>query len=168
MQLFIGGFIMANAKRLELTAEDKKHLELITRSRTTQAQIVQRAKILLLNASGLSIDEIAEKLDINRNSVMLCHNKYKECGIENALTDAHGRGCKPEITDEEKALIISIAFQTPYHLGYAAETWTQAKLTKHINDHAESAGYIRLSSISQSSIQRALERPDIKPHKILL
>ena len=42
---------------------------------------------------------------------MLCHNKYKECGRENALTDAPGRSCKPEITDEEKAWIISIACQ---------------------------------------------------------
>jgi len=157
---------MAKSKRLELTAEDRTYLDSIIRSRTTQAQIVQRAKILVLKAEGLSIDEIAEKIDINRKSVMLCLKKYKDGGRENALTDAPGRGCNPEITDEERAWIINIACQLPYNLGYAAETWTQAKLTKHINDNAESAGYIRLSTISQSSVQRALEQADIKPHKI--
>ena len=93
-------------------------------------------------------------------------NKYKAGGAENALTDAPGRGCNPEITDEEKAWVISEACQLPYTLGYSAETWTQSSLTRHINKHTEAAGYTRLSTLSQSSIQKILERAAIKPHKI--
>ena len=157
---------MAKAVKLELSEEDRQYFESLLRTRTTQAQIAQRARILLLKADSLSIDEIADKVGINRKSVMLCLEKYKKGGAENALTDAPGRGCNPEITDEEKTWIISVGCQLPYTLGYSAETWTQSSLTKHINKHAEACGYTRLSTISQSSIQKILEGAAIKPHKI--
>ena len=157
---------MAKAVKLELPEEDRLYFESILRTRTTQAQIAQRARILLLKADGLSIDDIADKVGLNRKSVMLCLDKYKNGGADNALTDAPGRGCNPEITDDEKAWIISVACQLPYTLGYSAETWTYSSLTKHINKNAEDAGYIRLSTVSQSSIQQILEKAAIKPHKI--
>jgi transposase len=157
---------MAKAIKLELPEEDRLYFESILRIRTTQAQVAQRARILLLKAESLSIDEIADKVGINRKSVMLCLKKYKKGGADNALSDAPGRGCNPEITDEEKAWIVSVACQLPYTLGYSAETWTQSSLTKHINKNAETAGYTRLSTISQSSVQKILERASIKPHKI--
>jgi transposase len=53
---------------------------------------VQRARIILLRADGISIDIIADKVGINRKSVMLCINKYKENGTDNALYDAPERG----------------------------------------------------------------------------
>ena len=154
------------ATKLNLSATDREYLELQTRARTIQAQTVTRAKIILLKADGLSIDDIANKLDLNRKSVMLCLNKYKEGGVENALFDAPGRGRNAEITDEEKTWIINIACQKPSDFGYAAETWTYAKLTSHINKTAEAAGYTRLSTIHKSTVNTILDEADIKPHKI--
>ena len=151
---------------IELTSADRKYLELQTRARTIQAQTVNRARILLLKADGHSIDDIADKVGMNRKSVMLCLSKFKEGGIENALFDAPGRGRNPEITDEEKAWIINIACQRPADFGYAAETWTYAKLTSHINQTAEAAGYVRLSTIHKSTVHTILSEADIKPHKI--
>ena len=149
-----------------ITEEERSYLETQMRSRTIQAQTVQRARILLLRADGISIDSIADKVGINRCSVMLCLKKYKEGGIENALFDAPGRGRNAEITDDEKAWIINIACQKPVDLGYSAETWTRALLTKHINKYAEEAGHVRLSTISQSKVRTILEEADIKPNKI--
>lgn len=157
---------MAKAKPLTLSAEERSQLETITRTRTLQAQVVSRARILLLKADGDSVDSIAEKVDLNRNSVLLCLKKFKAGGIENAIFDAPGRGRNPEITDEEKSWIINIACQKPVDLGYAAETWTYSKLTKHINDTAESAGYIRLSTITKTSIKNILDAAEIKPFRI--
>ena len=157
---------MAKAKPLTLSAEERSQLETITRTRTLQAQVVSRARILLLKADGNSVDSIAEKVDLNRNSVLLCLKKFKAGGIENAIFDAPGRGRNPEITDEEKSWIINIACQKPVDLGYAAETWTYSKLTKHINDTAESAGYIRLSTITKTSIKNILDAAEIKPFRI--
>lgn len=151
---------------ITLTESDKKYLETLLRSRTEQAQIVQRARVLLLRAEGLAQSDIADKVGININSVKLCLNKYKDGGIENALMDAPGRGRNPEITDEEKAWMLSIACQRPYDIGIPAELWTQARLTNYINETAEERGYIRLSTISKSSVQKILEEAEIKPHKI--
>ena len=154
------------ASSIELSNEEREYLKLQTRARTIQAQTVTRARILLLRADSVSIDAIADKVGLNRCSVMLCLKKFKEGGIENALFDAPGRGRNAEITDEEKSWIINIACQKPIDFGYAAETWTYAKLTSHINKTAEAAGYTRLSTIHKSTVNTILDEADIKPHKI--
>lgn len=151
---------------ITLSFEDRAYLETQTKARTIQAQTVARARILLLKADGYSIEAIADKVDMNRKSVMLCINKFNEGGIENALFDAPGRGRNAEITDDEKAWIISIACQKPVDLGYSAEVWTRALITKHINKFAEEAGHTRLSTISQSKVRTILKEADIKPNKI--
>lgn len=154
------------ATTITLNPDDRLFLEEQTRARTIQAQTVARARILLLKADGISIDNIADKVGMNRKSVMLCLKKYLNGGIDNALYDAPGRGRNAEITDDEKAWIISVACQKPVDLGYSAEVWTRALLTKHINKYAEETGHIRLSTISQSKVRTILEEADIKPNKI--
>lgn len=163
-----GGVVLMGRKSsiINLTAEDREYLEMQTRARTIQAQTVSRARILLLKADGCSIDDIADKVGINRKSVMLCLNKYAEGGVENALFDAPCRGRNAEITDDEKAWIINIACQKPIDFGYAAETWTYAKLTSHINKNAEAAGYTRLSTIHKSTVHSILDEAEIKPFRI--
>ena len=154
------------SKVINLTAEERDYLEAQTRARTIQAQTVSRARILLLKADGCPIDDIADKVGINRKSVMLCLKKYAEGGVENALFDAPGRGRNAEITDDEKAWIINIACQKPKDFGYSAETWTYAKLTFHINKNAEAAGYTRLSTIHKSTVHTILDEAEIKPFRI--
>lgn len=149
-----------------LTQEEREYLKTQTRARTIQAQTVNRARILLLKADGCSINDIAEKVGLNRKSVMLCISKYVDGGVENALFDAPGRGRNAEITDDEKAWIINIACQKPVDFGYAAETWTYAKLTSHINKNAEAAGYTRLSTIHKSTVHAILDAAEIKPFRI--
>lgn len=151
---------------INLTAEEREYLETQTRARTIQAQTVSRARILLLKADGHSVNDIANKVGVNRKSVMLCLNKYLKGGIENALFDAPGRGHNAEITDDEKSWIINIACQKPIDFGYAAETWTYARLTSHINKNAEAAGYTRLSTIHKSTVHSILDEAEIKPFRI--
>lgn len=152
--------------KITLSSKEIEYLETQTRARTIQAQTVTRAKVLLLRSEGNTIEYISDKLDINRNSVILCLKKYLEGGVKNALFDAPGRGRNPEITDDEKSWIISVACQKPADLGYSAETWTYVRLTKHINENAESAGFPRLSTIAKATVNRVLKSADIKPYKI--
>ena len=149
-----------------LSDEERKRLITLAHTRTAQAQLVNRARILLMKQEGKSVDEIADKMDINRKSVMLCINKFNKGGIDNALYDAPGRGRNAEISDDEKAFIINIACQKPVDLGYSAETWTYASLTKHIHETAEESGYTRLSTIHKSTLHAILDEADIKPFRI--
>ena len=77
---------MAHAKILALTDSEIVELETIIRQRTNQAQVVDRSKMLLYKSQGMTNGEIAERLDVNINTVKLCLNKYKAGGIQRALS----------------------------------------------------------------------------------
>lgn len=157
---------MAVTKIISLSDSDQEYLQSLVRQRTLQAQIVDRAKILLYKEQGDSYETIANRLDINLKSVKLCIDKYLESGVERALSDDRRTGRPPEITDDAKAWIISIACQKPCDLGYAAELWTLPKLHGHIQKHAEEAGYPRLKTVTKSWLQKYLKSMDVKPFKI--
>lgn len=157
---------MAHAKKLALTESEIIELEAIIRQRTKQAQIVDRSKMLLYKSQGMTNGEIAERLDVNINTVKLCLNKYKAGGIQRALYDNQRTGRPVEITDDAVAWIIDIACQRPADLGYSQELWTLKNLHQHIQKNAEAAGYPRLMTITRSMVQIILQRSDIKPFKI--
>jgi len=157
---------MARAKMLALTDREIADLETIIRQRTNQAQIVDRSKMLLYKSRGMTNGEIAERLDVNINTVKLCLNKYKAGGIQRALYDDQRAGRPVEITDDAVAWIIDLACQRPADLGYSQELWTLQKLHQHIQKNAEAAGYPRLKTITKPMVQKILQRSDIKPFKI--
>jgi len=149
-----------------LTESEIDKLQKIVRTQTAEARTVQRAKILLYSNEKMTDTAIAEKLDINRRSVINCKSKYFAAGLEAALVDMAGRGRPATITDDEKAWIISIACQKPISFGYAQELWTMTKLQYQIQTRCETAGYPALQEIAISTIWNILNDSDIKPHKI--
>ncbi len=157
---------MAHAKSITLSDEDIKYLQSLTRQRTIQAQIVDRAKILLYKEQGESNNDIAIRLDVNINTVKLCLSKFREGGVQCALFDAQRKGRPVEITDDAVAWITNLACQRPVDLGYSQELWTLKNLHQHIQANAEKAGYPRLSTITKPMVQKILKRSDIKPFKI--
>lgn len=152
--------------QLPLTEDEKLYLKSLSKTRTIQAQVVDRAKILLYKAEGLTYKSISEKLDISPTTVQLCINKYNEGGIENALFDTQRSGRPPEISDDAKAWIINVACQRPAELGYAQELWTLQKLHMHIQKNAVESGYPRLETVTKAYIQKLLKESKIKPFKI--
>ena len=114
----------------------------------------------------MTFNDIAEKIAVSSATVRLCVSKYYEGGIEKALFDTQRPGRPSEITDDAKAWIINLACQRPVELGYAQELWTLNALHKHIQKHAEEAGYPRLTTITKPYIQKFLKEQDIKPFKI--
>lgn len=157
---------MAHAQSITLTNEEVLYLQSLTRQRTIQAQVVDRAKMLLYKAQGASNSDIAERLDVNINTVKLCLSKFREGGVQRALFDDKRKGRPVEITDDAIAWIISIACQRPADLGYAQELWTLKNLHQYIQNHAEEAGYSRLTTITKPMVQKILNQSEIKPFKI--
>lgn len=151
---------------LALSGEDKDYLKSLSKKRTIQAQVVDRARILLYKADGMTFQEIAEKLGISTSTVRLCISKFNKGGIDDAIFDIQRSGRPSEITDDAKAWIVSVACQRPTELGYAQELWTLASLHKHIQKYAEKAGYPRLTTVTKPYIQKFLKEQNIKPFKI--
>ncbi len=156
--------------RFTLRPDDKTELEKLVKSGMTPVIISQRARILLSKAENKSCSEIAAELGVNRHTVELWCQKYRNRTDEQSLMDilsvSEGRGRKEEITGEAKTWLISIACMKPKDLGYAAETWTTSTLTKHINLVAKEAGYERLSTITESGVYKILDKANIKPFRI--
>lgn len=151
---------------LPLSDEDKKYLKSLSKTRTIQAQVVDRARILLYKAAGVSFDDIAARLNISKRTVRLCISKFNNGGIDAALFDAKRSGRPAEVSDDAKAWIINLACQRPADLGYSQELWTLAKLHKHIQQNAQQAGFPRLTTITKAYVQKLLQDNQIKPFKI--
>ena len=151
---------------LPLSDEDKKYLKSLSKTRTIQAQVVDRARILLYKADGVSFDDIAARLNISKRTVRLCISKFNAGGLDAALFDAKRSGRPAEVSDDAKAWIINLACQRPADLGYSQELWTLAKLHKHIQQHAQQAGFPRLTTITKAYVQKLLQDNQIKPFKI--
>lgn len=151
---------------LVLSDEDKDYLKSLSKKRTIQAQVVDRARILLYKAAGMTFQEIAEKLAISTATVRLCITKFNKGGVDAAIFDIQSSGRPSEITDDAKAWIISVACQRPTELGYPQELWTLTALHRHIQKYAEDAGYPRLSTVTKPYIQKFLKEQNIKPFKI--
>lgn len=151
---------------IELMEGDHDYLLSLSKNRTIQAQIVERAKILLQKEAGKTDKSVAGSLCIDVNTVHLCVQKYLEGGTELALYDRQRKGRPPEISADAVAWIINTACQRPADLGYPQELWTIAGLHKHIQGHAAEAGFPCLASVSKARIQQILKGQEIKPFKI--
>ena len=157
---------MAHASILDIEQKDYEYLQSLCRCRTIQAQIVDRAKILIYKAQGESNVAIAERIDVNVNTVKLCLKKFKEGGVDLALYDKPRPGHPVEITDDAVAWIVDLACQRPADLGYSQELWTLKNLHQHIQKNAQEAGFPRLATITKPMVQKILRRSEIKPFKI--
>jgi len=151
---------------LALRENDREALKKIANSQTAEYRKVQRAKIILYSADGMSNAEIAAEIGVHRNTVATFINKYIAAGFDHAMNDSPRSGKPNVITDEEKAWITSIACTKPSELGMAQELWTYRTLQRYIQANCEVAGYPNLAGISHASIRSILEGSEIRPHRI--
>ena len=79
---------------LPLSDEDRNYLKSLSKKRTIQAQVVDRARILLYKADGMTFQEIADKLAISTATVRLCVSKFHKGGLDAALFDVQRSGVK--------------------------------------------------------------------------
>lgn len=156
----------SNRAALVLTPEQRAPLKELAGSRTAPAREVDRAKILLDYADGVSITELQRRLGFSRPMIYRCVDKALAAGVQTGLKDKYHRPHEPEITDAAKAWVVSLACTKPKDHGLAAELWSIAALAGYVRDHATAAGFPRLTKAGKSTIWRILDDHDIKPHKI--
>jgi transposase len=149
-----------------LSEAERQQLEVIRRSRTEEKRRSVRAAILLDTAAGKSGEAIARAQGVNRNTVLLCVQKYLGLGLEAALGELPRSGRPRKISDPAIAWILQLACQKPKDLGYAPELWTYSLLQAHVRRHGPAAGYKELETVSQSRLHNLLQKAELRPHKV--
>jgi transposase len=161
--------IMAGKTRraaLVLTEEQETMLGGLAGSRTAPVREVQRARVMLGYAEGASITELQRRIGLSRPAIYKCIDKALAVGVQAGLKDTYHRPHEPEISDEAKAWVVSVACTKPKDHDLAAEPWTISALARFVSEHAEAAGFPRLARAGKSTVWRILNENDIKPHKI--
>lgn len=168
LQLLKAVIMARKSKRaaLVLTPEQRAMLKELAASRSAPAREVERAKVMLGYADGISITELQRQLGFSRPMIYRCVDKALAAGVQMGLKDKYHRPHEPEISDEAKAWVVSIACTKPKDQGLAAELWSISALARFVSERAEVAGFARLANAGKSTVWRILDDNDIKPHKI--
>jgi len=111
---------------------DLARLETIARSRTEPAGRVERARILLAYRADPSTYAVGEAIGVTHHTVLRCLDRAVRLGVMAALEDSPRPGKPPEITDDARAWLISLACQKAKDLGYPHELWTTRLLARHV------------------------------------
>jgi transposase len=102
------------AVRVVLRDGDHDRLLALTRASRAPAGLVQRARIVLMAAEGAGNTEIAERLQIARQTVVTWRKRYVAGGMK-ALEDADRPG-RPVIHDDVQVVVATLEAPPP-HLG---------------------------------------------------
>src|SRR5450432_2894168 len=153
-------------QRVILTADEKRRLESLRRSRSGEKRETLHAGILLDLASSKSDGAVARINRVNRHTVALCARKFLQFGLEAALGELPRPGKSRRIPDDAIAWVLSCACEKPKELGYAYELWTYSLLQEHVRRHCLEAGHPSLTELSRSRLHRILTQGEIRPHKI--
>jgi len=67
---------------VELTQEGRAELVRLTRSPSVPAGLAQRARIVLLAADGVPLEQIARRVAVDRNVVRHWADRYRAAGLD--------------------------------------------------------------------------------------
>jgi len=118
------------AAQINLTIEDQKELELLSRKGTSEQRMVQRARMILDCATGKTTREVATTLSLRTATVSKWRNRFARSGMA-GLMDAPRPG-KAAIYDDATEKRMLAHLDSPPPAGYA--TWTGRLLAKALGD----------------------------------
>ncbi|MBL3591379.1 MAG: IS630 family transposase [gamma proteobacterium endosymbiont of Lamellibrachia anaximandri] len=143
---------MNSAVAIYLTPQEQTVLQKNVRSRKTSIRLIERSKIILLAADGLSNIEIAEQLDISAHKAGRWRNRYAEfgfSGIEKELPRGGNQGGKK--TADQTRLRSKIIQATTQTKPQGATHWSTRTLAKALGT-------------THSFVNRVWQESGLKPH----
>ena len=135
--------------RIKLRDGDREQLEAWVRSSTARKSLVERARIILLSAEGLSAEMIGSKLDVTDPTVYKWRRRYREDGMP-GLSD-HPRSGQPRKLDASKTR--EILRLTTERIPEEATHWSLRLMAKH-------------AGVTRWQVQQVWQAADLKPHRI--
>jgi transposase len=142
--------VSRSASSLRLTDGQREVLETLVRSRTSEHRLVQRARVLLLAADGVSNVEIAEASGVSRPTVLAWRAQFEGDGLTRFGQVAKGRGRKASISAEKVAEIVEL---TLHHKPDGATHWSCRSMAKR-------------TGVSSATVQRIWSARGLKPHLV--
>ncbi len=126
---------MATLTKLRpLTDDERKELERLSRSRTGEARLVVRAKIVLGLAAGERPYQVADRVGVGRAAASEWLHRFNTEGLK-GLTD-HPRPGRPHTyTPDQRAEVIAAALTKPESLGLPFASWTLDRLQTYLSEH---------------------------------
>jgi len=117
------------AAKIILSTQERGELEGLIRTHSTPQQVALRARIVLLAADDLSVNETAERLGVWRKTVSEWRKRWlsvvSERGVLERLGDKPRSGAPAVITAEQVCAIIALACEPPSDSGHPITHWSQ-------------------------------------------
>lgn len=120
--------------RISIPLEDIEYLEGFVNKGRKSARELNRARILLLIHDGKTEMEIKETLHISRATVSNVKKRYREEGLESALSEKPRSGQPRKYSDKQEAEIIAMACTDPPR---GRKRWTIRLLTERMQRRKE-------------------------------
>ena len=121
------------ARVRRLTEEEYQELKRWERSRTMGVSKVRRARIVLQSNLGLSVHEVAEKLELHHQTVRKWVNRFTKLGIP-GLEESPRHGRPRVYQAEQVSIIIETALTKPDELGLPFGSWTLDRLSAYLKE----------------------------------
>jgi transposase len=137
-------------RQIQLRCGDRVKLEQLIRSRTSPQRMVERAKVILASADGVSGNQICATVGVSRPTVVRWLNRYDAEGMAAVLGDRPRSGRPPTITPEIEAEIVR---KTLHEEPPSGTHWSCRLMAKEVGLHP-------------STISRIWRSHGLKPHRI--
>ena len=137
-------------RRVRLRRGECRRLQQWANNRTTPQRVVERAKIVLSSAQGLSGSAICAAVGVSRPTVTQWLDRYEADGIEALLQDRPRSGRPRQITPEDEAEIVR---KTLEDKPADATHWSCRLMAKEVGVHP-------------STISRIWQAYGLQPHRI--
>ena len=127
----------------------------------------RRRRALELLKSGLSLNEVARRIQCAASSVMRWHNAWRRRGV-NALQVGSSPGRPPKLKSDQRRRLLRLLLKGPLAHGYNTNVWTTARIAELIRRefgvsyHRDHVGRLMhsLNWSHQKPEKRAIERDE--------
>jgi len=143
---------------VRLKPKQRRQLEAVVRRRQASHWMVSRARIILLSAAGLGVEEVAVALSLDRQVVRRWRKRFVE-GRVAALKDRKRPGRPQSIAREVWEKAATLVVQPPSKFGLPLSRWSVRDLALFLRHNFG-------LEVGRSSLSRFFRSIALKPHRV--
>lgn len=151
-----GGVIMSRLtgrKIIRLTAEEKKQIQKILKSKQPVLRIYKRARVLYLISSGYTQAQAALQAGVCKSTSIKICARYRRGSLEEALYDRPRPGQPKKFTDKQKQRAIAMICSDPPK---GQSRWTTKMIVKELTRR-------KIARVSRYSVWLLMKNHKLKP-----